>query len=360
MRISSVFFIGLAVVGCSEAWDPSVDSTERPIVAGTLDTGDPAVMELLAFKGNSGARCTATLVTSRVLLTAAHCFVETAGFTYSLFAGNDDNNGSPQTTLPVKTTVFNPLYGNPRQGNDFAIIVLQAPLGIRPVPINRAPLDAAQGKDVRYIGYGLSNGLTGAGGGVKRQNTAPLAGVSGLLLALAPSAHGACNGDSGGPLLIDDGHGERIAGVGSFVDDSTCRRDSFYQRVDTQLAWVDQQIEKYDPGGLAPPADGGAGDTSPAGAPDTGAPDTTPPGSGQDARAPEPDSMPPRTEPARDARARDVARAADVEPATDPGPDQTNLTSGSTGGCALAARSQGCAGSAAVLLALAWLRRRRR
>jgi MYXO-CTERM domain-containing protein len=62
-------------------------------------------------------------------------------------------------------------------------------------------------------------------------------------------------------MFMSDGKGgEVIIGVGSFVDDTTCRRDSFYQRVDTQLAWVDEQIRKYEPEAAMPVADAGTPD----------------------------------------------------------------------------------------------------
>src|SRR5205814_10006336 len=152
MRTSWVVLTGLTVVagGCQRL-DSELASTRQPIVAGTLDTADPAIMEVLSFKRNTGARCTATLVTPRVLVLAAHCFVETPGFQRFVFPGNDDRNVPDKDLLPVKAFVFDPQYTTPRQGHDFAIVVLDAPLATPPLPINRAPLDQARGKAVRYV-----------------------------------------------------------------------------------------------------------------------------------------------------------------------------------------------------------------
>jgi hypothetical protein len=352
MRSPWVVLTGLSVVvhGCASP-DSPLESVGQPIIAGTVNTGDPAIMSLLSFKGNLGARCTATLVTPRLLLAAAHCLTETPGFERWVYPGNDDRNVQEKDLLRPQAVVANPRYGSPRQGHDFSIIVLETPLAIRPVPINRAPIEKALGKNVRYVGYGLTRVGDFNSGGVKRHNTAPLAQVGGLLLTIAPNAHGACQGDSGGPLLYDDGQGESIIGIGSFVSNPPCLRESFYQRVDTQLAWIDEQIQKYDPGGLAPPADGGASDAAAAPTADAAAPDASAP------PAPDAAVSPPGAEPPRDARARDVARVSQGDPEPEPEPEETNAASG-TGGCSHAGRAPGAGGVAiaALLFTLAWAR----
>jgi hypothetical protein len=350
MRISWVVFTGLGAVACGCARpDSTLEPGAQSIVAGALDPGDPAIMELLGFKGATGSRCTATLITPRLLLAAAHCLTETPGFERWVFPGKDDRNVADKDLLRLTAFVSDPKYGNPRQGHDFSIIVLEAPLAIRPLPINRGPIDKALGKAVRYVGYGLTTVGDPNSGGLKRQNTAPLAQVGPILLGVAPNPHGSCNGDSGGPLLLqmDDGLGESIAGIASFVDAPACLRDSYYQRVDTQLAWIDEQIQKYDPGGLAPPGDGGAADAAPAGTPDAGAPDLGTPPPPPDARLA--DALAPSPEPSRDVRGPDVARALPVEPE----PEVTTPTGGSGGGCTYVGRA-GANRLGALLLALAW------
>jgi len=336
-----------------------------------LATGDPAIMEMLSFRGNIGARCTATLVTPRMLLLAAHCFVETPGFERFLYTGNDDRMAAETDLIPIKTFVYDPQYTTPRQGHDFAFVVLAQPMAIAPLPINRTSLDQAEGKGVRYVGYGLRTVGDPNSGGAKRQNTAPLAEVSPLLLSIAPNEHGACIGDSGGPLLFDDGKGESIVGVASFVTNPACLRSSFYQRVDTQLAWIDEQIQKYDPGGVPTPGDGGTPMSTDGGAPydagvthvpDDAGPDTETmsPRDSADARAPgtnEPTTGPPRG----------TAGEGTRPPATssDPEPDERTRSPGSSAGCSVAAGPRrvgfGTGGLGVLLvLGLVGLDRRRR
>jgi hypothetical protein len=214
--------------------------------------------------------------------------------------------------------------------------------------LNRAPVESAVGKTVRYVGYGLSVVGDPGSGGVKRQHSAPLAAVSRLLLTVGPNAHIICKGDSGGPLLYDNGQGESIIGIGSFVDAPACRRNAWYQRVDTQLAWIDEQIKKYDPD-MTPPADGGTGDdTGPPASPDAGAPDMlTPPPPPPDAQTPPPGTAPP-TPPPADARPADARAPGNTLP---PPPATMNVTNGGAGplGCSLGTRPPSGAGLGSLL-----------
>ncbi len=366
MRTAWVVVTGLAILASAcEAPAPDLDSASQPIIAGPPHTGDPAIMSLLSFKGNLGSRCTATLITPRLLIAAAHCITEAPDFDRQVFPGNDDRNGAAPGMLAVQTVVYDQRYGMPRQGNDFAIVVLAKPLAIPPMRLNRAPVESAVGKTVRYVGYGLSVVGDPGSGGVKRQHSAPLAAVSRLLLTVGRNAHIVCKGDSGGPLLYDNGQGESIIGIGSFVDAPACRNNAWYQRVDTQLAWIDEQIKKYDPD-MTPPADGGTSDDAgPSASPDAGAPDllAPPPTPAPDAQTPPTGTSPPTPPAPADARPADARAPGNTPP---PPPATMNVTNGGAGplGCSLGTRPGSGAGLGSLLgllvaLALAGRRRSR-
>jgi V8-like Glu-specific endopeptidase len=256
--------LGVILVAACTVPAEEPETRETPIIAGTANPGDPAIVELFAIGKNSVAKCTTTLISPRVLITAAHCIFDTKGARYGVFLGNDDRKVTGKDLLPVTTALYDPMYNtDPGNGHDLAVVVLATPLTLAPVPVNRAPLPASTvGKDARYVGYGLTNGVTATGDGIKRMATAPLAQVTGQLIRIATNPHGTCHGDSGGPLLMDNGGGEAIIGIVSFGDDATCRKNSYFQRVDTQVAWVDQQIKKYDPGTTIPEAGAGGSDAS--------------------------------------------------------------------------------------------------
>jgi V8-like Glu-specific endopeptidase len=251
--LAAALALGLCGCGGADGVEP-VETYEDPIVDGEIDTGDPAVVELLAVRTNSLSKCTATLVSPRVLLTAAHCIADAQGATFRVYLGNDDSKIDRTKLLNVSAAVFDPAYGDPTQGHDIGVVVLGAPLSITPIPINRAPLSGVVGKVARYVGYGLTNGITQTGSGIKRQGSAPIAEISRVLIAIGEHPHLTCSGDSGGPLFLTMNGVESIIGVTSFGD-KDCQRAAYFQRMDTQMAWVDQQLKKYDPAG-AP--DGGA------------------------------------------------------------------------------------------------------
>jgi hypothetical protein len=148
--------------------------------------------------------------------------------------------------------------------------------------------------------------------------------------------------------LLDDGKGDSVVGVGSFVTNPACLRESFYQRIDTQLAWLDEQIQKYDPGGPAPVSDGGISDGAPATAPDAG----------PQADARETDLAPPAKPPAVDARPRDTVPPPAMDPDPEPPPPAARTPDGS--GCAYAtgAGGAGGTGTGVLLLVLARIGRR--
>jgi V8-like Glu-specific endopeptidase len=245
--------------------DQPISATEQAIVAGMADPGDSAMVEFIALLPNDMAgTCTATLISPHVLLTAAHCIVETTGARYGVYLGADDSGLNSKTFIPLASVAYDPQYDNnhPDAGHDFGVGILSTALTITPVPLNHLALGAdLVGKSARYIGYGLSNGVQQTGSGTRRQAIEPIAQVTDHLIRIAPNPNATCEGDSGGPLLIDMLGQEVLAGVVSFGDDAQCLKSSYFQRVDSQAGWIDMQVATYDPGS-APAATPPTGTTS--------------------------------------------------------------------------------------------------
>jgi secreted trypsin-like serine protease len=348
-------------LACSPPNEEAPQLRQQPIIGGSVDPGDPAMMEMFGVAGTKIARCTVTLVTPRIVLTAAHC-VRDSGATakFGIFPGSDDRKVTGKDLLPTTAAVYDPAYPNdPNGGHDIGVIVLATPLKIPPVPINRAPLTSAVGKEAKMIGYGLTDGVAFTGDGIKRFATAPIAQVTNELIRIGKNPHGTCHGDSGGPLLMDNGSGESLIGVVSFGDSSTCVGNSFFQRLDTQMAWVDQQIKKYDPAGAS--ADGGAGDaespTSDAAPATTEPPDAAP--QPDLANVLQPDSAAPAAR--TDAAPRPAPKPADAAPAGDSEPPPASRQTKISSGCELApAPTAGGIWLVGAIVASAWLARRRR
>jgi hypothetical protein len=262
--------LALAVLGLAPACggqEPGADlaSLDQPILGGAIDTGDPSVVEFVALVSPvDAAVCTASVVSPRVLVTAAHCIFEAPGGIYTIFLGAANPIVDPRQLIRIQSYALDPQFDNAHseRGHDLAVLVMAAPLPLAPIPLNRRPLTQdTVGRSARYVGYGANDGRTKAGAGIKRQATSPVTGIGEMIVRLGPGMYPTCRGDSGGPLLMDFGQGEVMVGVESHSDAENCMLHSFFQRVDTQVAWIDEQIRRFDPDGGAPlPPDAGSAD----------------------------------------------------------------------------------------------------
>ena len=275
--------LALALPACSAAPDEDfIDLTKirpnrRGIIGGTTDTGDPGVVMVLAHSTAGDGLCTGEVVSPHVVLTAAHCVDPTVvgqGNTFYVFLGWDVNDQA-QTSDPTKLVAVKEVHwdttfdvNNLTAGHDIGVVITKTALNIKPLPMNRKPLAQSDlGKTIRLVGYGLDDGAdtSGTSAGVKRQVTSRLDQYDELLLFYGDATHNTCEGDSGGPALMNTGSGEVIIGVTSFGDQG-CQQGGADTRVDVFAAsFVDPYIAMFDgvipgPDMSAPPDMGKGGD----------------------------------------------------------------------------------------------------
>ncbi|WP_223395219.1 S1 family peptidase [Nocardioides rotundus] len=253
---------------------------------GTVDSANQySAVGMIAFYSDGGRyRCTATLVDSDTLLTAAHCTDGTDGATAVSFDWFIDD--APPADLPVAsdpeagytdaeiesagwlsgTAYTSPDYSDftdMANWNDYGVIELDEPVtGIEPMSI--APvgtLDAIPTSQLRKtlfraVGYGTEVRKAEEGPQkptpmsypmVRRYVDMPGQKLTPQILQTNGNPNdtagtgGTCFGDSGGPLLLDG----QIVGVTSFGYTSNCRYIDGYQRVDIQIAqdWLSQYVD---------------------------------------------------------------------------------------------------------------------
>jgi MYXO-CTERM domain-containing protein len=297
MRLGSIVF-ALAAAGCTGA--VPVSGTSAAIIGGTTDTGDPGVVLLfMTIPGQQGgALCTGEVISPHVILTAAHCTggedPTVTNATWQVFPGPDFSTATAATLLPVKEAHFNPAFdvNNLQGGNDVGVAILQNPIAVTPLKMNRTPLDTSfDGQSVRFVGYGLDNAAAQSGAGVKRQTTTTLADHTSLLLHFTDGTHETCNGDSGGPAFMTINGQEVIVGLTSFGD-VNCAAGGFDTRVDAMLSFIDPFVQANDPGtATTTPPDMAPAPTTPTPSPN---PTSSPPSGGTPAppTAPAPTSPP--------------------------------------------------------------------
>ena len=173
--------------------------------------------------------CTGTLITSTVVLTAAHCV---SNRSFNILFGN---NVDFATRRSVTETKVHPGWNPDYLTNDIALMHMSsaAPSGTVPIPYLPSRLeitDADIGRPLEFVGYGQTE--TG-GFGIKMTVTNNLDWVctnpSGCSLGSGRYASpyticqdqnpgGPCQGDSGGPALVVRNDQEYVAGITSYGD----------------------------------------------------------------------------------------------------------------------------------------------
>ena len=184
-----------------------------PIVGGTDDTGDPAVVSITI----GGGQCSGVVVAPQVVVTAAHCIAPGAGTV--------DVGGATANV----TSVWVDRYYTGDVDHDLAALQLDRDAAITPLAIAAPVLGP-----VRLVGFGatVANGPRGG-----RHAVVTEIGEVDLRQARAGGAGATtCTGDSGGAAIDDNGS---LVGVITAGDDM-CTAASYLVRPDSepQLAEV--------------------------------------------------------------------------------------------------------------------------
>lgn len=258
------------------------------ITDGKLDgNAHPAVVLIVMdVAGSPAYRCSGTLLSPTVVLTAGHCtsnypdppFTAVRVFTESdVQAGIGKTNSYPfsgQNTVDAVSWAAHPLF---ETGSfvlhDVGVILLAAPgVALPPAQYGKLPsvdsLDALKtqrGKqDVTFtaVGYGLQESFPdpamfratntktrfSATPKLLQINTPGFTGNFSLLLSNNHSTGGTCFGDSGGPNFVGSGNSETkvVAAVTSFGINGNCAGTGGVFRLDRQnvLDFVGAYLEK--------------------------------------------------------------------------------------------------------------------
>lgn len=203
--------------------------------------------------GGFGNICTATLIDSEVVLTAAHCVylpgegidaVSFPGFMDIVGGSNIAGLGRIVYSKPVSIVTHPDWKGDLVWGAaDLAVIKLATPItSLVPFEV-RAKTDLpAVGEEGRLVGYGLVSSSEPYSAGVHRVGSASILSLrEEYNLMELGDPNGTCQGDSGGPFFTKRDGQWVLTGVTSFGTVSECLadRDSWDVNAVNYWDWID-------------------------------------------------------------------------------------------------------------------------
>lgn len=252
---TAIAVLAIAVSSVGAITDGELDGEDHPHV----------VLLLMEIDGEPAYRCTGTLLSPTVLLTAGHCV---SNYPYGDFSGmrvfteSDVENGdniypyAGNNTVEAVSWAAHPLYEteDPFYFHDVGIVILEAPgvvlaeYGTLPEVNQFDALMPSHGtkQDFTAVGYGLQASFPdGANWKVESDRTRMVAsphllqlnapGMTGdfsMLLSNNHNTGGTCYGDSGGANFLGDTN--IVAGITSFGMNVKCAGTGGVFRTDRQ------------------------------------------------------------------------------------------------------------------------------
>ncbi|NUT33948.1 MAG: trypsin-like serine protease [Hamadaea sp.] len=259
VALTALTAVALSVSPAQAVTDGELDGNRHPYVG---------LMVAQDAKGNPLWRCSGTLLSPTLYLTAGHCTESPAAHVEIWFAA-DVQSGIPGNGYPTSGDVGGTPYTHPDYNPDafylfdVGVVVLDEPVvmseyGALPGLNALDTLASKRGQqDVTFtaVGYGLQKSFPDAAAWKESalrirmlatphllQINTGFTGDGSLLLSNNASTGGTCFGDSGGPNFI--GTSNVVAGVTSFGLNSTCAGTGGVYRVDRadDLAFITSHL----------------------------------------------------------------------------------------------------------------------